>query len=360
MRSPATLFAASIMTALVTLSPAHAQNGPNAFTFIGWGDAPYVLPGDYAKVDRLIAAMNNAKPAFSIHVGDTKAGGTPCTDEILKKAFDQIQTAEHPVVYSIGDNEWTDCHRKNAGGFDPRERLAKVRQMYFPAPGMSLGRNPMKLESQSRLEPRFANFVENQRFVRNGVVFVIPHVVGSNNGLETGDKKAAEEFFERDAANIAWIEAGFDLAVDVDAKAIVIAFQANLYDTRRSAGTSIPPSSGFYNTLRAISRRTRVRQAYPRHAWRSAFARARGLPRSPVEARAERAALAALGRAQGARHAGDRRPRHAGRVQLRAADRAGERGVLADASRTRWHLLRASQVKRAACCRDRGTHETRR
>jgi hypothetical protein len=252
MRRAVTLFAASIVSALLAPGAAHAQGGPNAFTFIGWGDVPYALPGDYAKVDRLIAAMNQAKPAFSIHVGDTKSGGTPCSDEILRKAFDQIQTVEHPVVYSIGDNEWTDCHRKNAGGFDPRERLAKVRQMYFPAPGMSLGRNPMKLESQAKLDPKFAKFVENQRFVRNGVVFVIPHIVGSNNGLEARDQKAAEEFFERDAANIAWIDAGFKLARESGAKAVVIAFQANLYDTRRSAGTSIPPSSGFFNTLRAI------------------------------------------------------------------------------------------------------------
>jgi hypothetical protein len=247
----ALVLAASIV--LAGSAPAQAQTGPNAFTFIGWGDVPYVLPGDYAKVDRLIAAMNKVKPSFSIHVGDTKAGGTPCTDEILKKAFDQIQSAAQPVVYSVGDNEWTDCHRKDAGGFDPRERLAKVRQMYLPVPGMSLGRAPMKLESQSKLDPKFSKFVENQRFVKNGVVFVIPHIVGSNNGLESRDSKAAEEFFERDAANMAWINDGFRLAQERGAKAVVIAFQANLYDTRRSAGTSIPPSSGFYNTLRVIS-----------------------------------------------------------------------------------------------------------
>ena len=29
-----------------------------------------------------------------------------------------------PVVYTPGDNEWTDCHRASAGGYLPTERLA--------------------------------------------------------------------------------------------------------------------------------------------------------------------------------------------------------------------------------------------
>lgn len=232
---------------------AQAQTGPRAFTFIGWGDVPYKIPDDYPKVDRLIAAMNAVKPAFSIHVGDIKAGNTPCSDEIFKRSLDQIQTVEHPVVYSIGDNEWTDCHRKDNGSFDPRERLARLRQMFFAKPGLSLGKAPMPVESQALKDPKFSRFVENQRFVRNGVVFIVPHVVGSNNGFEPIDPKAAEEFFERDAANVAWIKEGFALAQSSGASAVVVALQANLYDTRRSAGTSVPASSGFYATIREIS-----------------------------------------------------------------------------------------------------------
>ena len=39
---------------------------------------------------------------------------------------------EGPLVHTPGDNEWTDCYRKKAGEFDPLERLAKVRAMFFP------------------------------------------------------------------------------------------------------------------------------------------------------------------------------------------------------------------------------------
>lgn len=244
---------AVVLAAFMACSAAHAQNGPRSFTFIGWGDVPYVIPADYAKVDRLIAAMNAVKPAFTIHVGDVKAGNVPCSDEVLRRAFDQIQTVEQPVIYSVGDNEWTDCHRADNGSFDPRERLARVRQMFFAKPGTSLGKTPMALESQALKNPKFAKFVENQRFVRNNVMFIVPHVVGSNNGFEPTSPDAVSEFFERDAANVAWIKEGFELAQSAGLSAVVVAMQANPYDTRRSAGTSIPISSGFFETIRQIS-----------------------------------------------------------------------------------------------------------
>ncbi len=241
------------LASLLVCSTAQSQSGPRAFTFIGWGDVPYVIPADYAKVDRLIAAMNAVKPAFTIHVGDIKAGNTPCSDEVFQRALDQIQSVQQPVVYSIGDNEWTDCHRADNGGFDPRERLNRVRQMFFAKPGLSLGAAPMAVESQALTNPKFSKFVENQRFIRNNVMFIVPHVVGSNNGFEPISPEATAEFFQRDAANIAWIKEGFALAQSSGMSAVVVAMQANPYDTRRSAGTSIPSSSGFFATIREIT-----------------------------------------------------------------------------------------------------------
>ncbi len=241
------------IAALAACTTAQAQNGPRAFTFIGWGDVPYAIPGDYAKVDRLVAAMNASKPAFTIHVGDIKAGNTPCSDEVFQRALDQIQNVQQPVVYSIGDNEWTDCYRADNGGFDPRERLARVRQMFFAKPGTSLGASPMAVESQSLKNPKFSKFVENQRFVRNNVMFIVPHVVGSNNGFEPISPEATAEFFERNAANVEWIKEGFAIAQSNGMSAVVVAMQANPYDTRRSAGTSIPASSGFFATIREIA-----------------------------------------------------------------------------------------------------------
>jgi hypothetical protein len=237
-------------------APASAQTGPNAFTFVAFGDMPY-RDADIPKVDRLIAAINRIKPAFTIHVGDIQSGSTPCTDANLKRSLDQINTLEQPVVYSIGDNEWTDCHRGAAGKFDPRERLAKLRELAFSKPGQSMGKTPMQVESQATAMPKHAKFVENQRFTRNGVVFIVPHIVGSNNGFEPRDAEAATEFLERNGANIAWIDDGFRVASETAAKAVVIAFQANVYELRQPY-PALPRASGFLDTVLAISKGARA------------------------------------------------------------------------------------------------------
>jgi hypothetical protein len=238
-------------------APAAAQTGPNAFTFVAFGDMPY-RDADIPKVDRLIAAINRLKPAFTIHVGDIKSGWAPCTDADLKRSLDQIDTLEQPVVYTIGDNEWTDCHREIKGQrFNPRERLAKLRELAFSKPGTSLGKSPMQVETQAKLMPKYAKFVENQRFTRNGVLFIVPHIVGSNNGFEPQDPEAATEFFERNAANIAWIDDGFRVAKETSAKAVVVAFQANVYELRQPY-PAMPRASGFVDTVVAISRGARA------------------------------------------------------------------------------------------------------
>ena len=235
----------------VAAQPAAAQ----PFEFIALGDTPYKLPDDYVKFDRLIAAINARKPSFSIHVGDIKSGSSPCSDENLKKVLDQFATFEQPLVYTPGDNEWTDCHRPRAGGFDPLERLAKVRELFFADPGRSQGRVKIAVESQSRvMAERFSTFVENARWSQNGVVFATVHVVGSNNNFEPGAPAVAMEYFARDAANVAWIDAIFAHAVASGAKAVVLSWQADVQDVRQKWQGDMPRVSGFVNTVNAVER----------------------------------------------------------------------------------------------------------
>lgn len=237
---------------LVSLSTPVLAQSSQAFDFVALGDMPYSLPDDIEKFDRLIGVVNASKPSFTLHVGDIKSGSTSCADEALKKAYDQLATFEGALVYTPGDNEWTDCHREKAGGFDPMERLAKVRQLAFPNPGKSLGKAPIDVETQAKAMPGFETYVENQRFEKNGVLFVLPHVVGSNNNFDAQNPKAAAEFFERDKANQAWLADSFKRAVDTNAKAIVITIQADLYATLDNEG-KIPRGSGFLATLKSIA-----------------------------------------------------------------------------------------------------------
>ena len=241
----------TIATTAAPISAAERIGGDNAFSFVALGDMPYNLPDDITKFDRLIAAVNALKPAFTLHMGDIKSGSLPCSDEVLRKSFDQIQTFQGALVYTIGDNEWLDCHRKAAGGYNPRERLAKLREMFFANPAKSLGQSPLDIESQAQLMPEFSAYVENTRFAKNGVMFFTAHVPGSNNGFEAQDLEGVKEFFARDKANIAWINASFAKATADNAKAVVMFVQAE-FDESRFQNGAMPRQSGFTNTLDAI------------------------------------------------------------------------------------------------------------
>jgi hypothetical protein len=241
------------LIAVLLAGPLTAQ-AQGKFEFVALGDMPYRIPDDYPKFDRLIAAINAAKPVFSIHVGDIKSGGSPCTDDNFRKVFDQFATFEQPLVYTPGDNEWTDCHRQQAGGYRPVERLAKVREMFFADPARSLGRSKLPVESQALAMPdKFRKYVENARFAHNGVLFATVHVVGSNNNFEPGDPETVMEFFERDAANIAWIDDTFRKARETNARAMVLAWQADVQDIMQKWPT-MPRASGFVKTVEAVER----------------------------------------------------------------------------------------------------------
>ena len=229
------------LLALLAGGSASAQT----FNFVAIGDVPYTVPDGIAQFDRLIGRINRQQPAFSIHIGDIKNGSSRCDDahfSLIRKMFDSFA---QPLVYTPGDNEWTDCHRSNNGGYDPLERLAKLRSLFFPVPGMSLGRAPMVLEPQST-DPGFAKFVENTRWEKNGVHFVMLHIIGSNNNLQR-DRAAVNEYLERNAANLAWIHSSFARAIQTKARAVVLAFQADpgwtLDEDQRS---------GFTETVQAL------------------------------------------------------------------------------------------------------------
>ena len=111
--------------------PARAE----LFKCVAIGDMPY---GDrattYPRFRTLIEQINARKPAFTIHVGDFKSGSSPCTDTMFKEQLDFLNTFEAPLIYTPGDNEWTDCHRDAVGKFDVLECLAKLRAMFFSSP----------------------------------------------------------------------------------------------------------------------------------------------------------------------------------------------------------------------------------
>jgi len=187
-----------------------------------------------------IKSINAHHVLFNIFTGDTKSGKEKCTDEIIgKNLIDYLDKLNIPTLYSVGDNEWTDCHRTSNGSYDPLERLLYIRKVFFSKNTMQ-GRNPFKVEREGKLGDKFS---ENSRFTVNNVMFVALHVVGSNNNLvstkklctkhsnrsEEDCKKASNEYSERTKANIKWLKESFKIARENHLSGIAIAIQADPY-----------------------------------------------------------------------------------------------------------------------------------
>jgi hypothetical protein len=227
---------------------AASAQAQQAFNFVAMGDLPYgTAEKAYGPYRSLIDRINQEAPAFSVHVGDFKSGSTLCSDEEFANQLDHFQRFKGAVVYTPGDNEWTDCHRGNNGKYDPLERLSALRQRFFK-PGTSLGQQPMPVQNQSLVAPVFAKYVENVRWKHQGVMFATVHIVGSNNNLESRDIAANREFFERDAANVAWINDTFEQARLQQATALVIAFQADVLENK-TPWEDFPGWSGFRTSV---------------------------------------------------------------------------------------------------------------
>tara|TARA_A100001037_G_scaffold284320_1_gene290618 strand:+ start:1699 stop:2613 length:915 start_codon:yes stop_codon:yes gene_type:complete len=214
-------------------------------TIVAFGDMPYRVR-DIPAFEALLGRISARKPDVTIHVGDIKPSNWPCSEELFRIQRDYMNSVDGPLVFTPGDNEWTDCHVTKAGGHDPREHLSVLRTRFFPD-ARSLGRAPLLLERQSDLSKAHSQMVENARWRMNGIRFVTAHVVGSNNGLNRDVPGAVEEFEGRDAANVAWIEEGFAFARSEGAAAVVLAFQADPYQLLGVGG-------GFRGTLAAIAK----------------------------------------------------------------------------------------------------------
>lgn len=184
-----------IAAALLAL-PVHAE--PLAFGL--FGDTPY-SQWERDHLSDLIADMDGDNLAFVIHDGDIKSGSSPCSDEALKAVLSDFQKSRHPLIYVPGDNEWTDCHRKSNGRYDPLERLGKLREWFF-LDDLALGQRPLQLERQSRSDA-FASYRENVRWEAGGALFIGLNLPGSDNNFHgtQGSGGPVAEFVQRSAAN---------------------------------------------------------------------------------------------------------------------------------------------------------------
>src|SRR5262249_44706473 len=129
-------------------------------TIAVYGDAPYG-PDAFTGTPAFIQNVNSDPDVgLVMHVGDIHSGSQKCTQAYDQSVFDLWQDPVNgfadPLVYTPGDNEWSDCHKKKEFGGqynpvtgqidyvldgmgnpvdyakgDPLANLALVRSMFF-------------------------------------------------------------------------------------------------------------------------------------------------------------------------------------------------------------------------------------
>lgn len=210
-----------------------------SFSFGLFGDIPY-SEEERAQLPRLIQQMNDENLSFVVHDGDIKNGHSLCTDETYLDILAVFDASRHPLIYVPGDNEWTDCHRKNNGGYDPVERLKRLRELFF-RDDQSLGQRKLPLTTQ-RHGKQFSGYPENTRWELGGVLFVGLNVPGSNNAI-VNPRKPSAEYLQRSRANQAWLAQAFKRARDAKLAGIMLVIQADPELRAANAGHA-PPGYG--------------------------------------------------------------------------------------------------------------------
>jgi len=223
---------------------ATVKAAPGVFSIALTGDMPYDALG-VQQVPNVINAINNSNVAFTLFDGDTMSGkGDKCLDEAypaLKTNF--FDKFKNQIFYSVGDNEWVDCDRPVKGAYDPNSRLALVRQNFFGSATnyVKLGQKP--LMNVGTTTPVTVDhdpaYPEMQMFNYNGITVIIPNIPGSANNSPTDGIKCkayndltkdgdAVEYAARDAANVAWINKGFEKAKANNSNGVIVVVQANM------------------------------------------------------------------------------------------------------------------------------------
>jgi hypothetical protein len=233
------------LVVLIALVAGCAGAPRDDFSFALIGDLGYT-PAQEPMVDRVFAALGPERLAFVVHDGDL---GSPsngsCTDEHWARRLAQFEASPQPLIYTPGDNEWTDCHAgEGLPQFQALERLRALRARFFSSE-RSFGRQSLALARQ-------AGYPENARWSMGEISFMTLHVVGSNNGRGY-TRERDDEVAARTAANIAWMREGF--AAAQSSRAVMIIQQANMWpEFPPFPGGKPKEPSGFTELREALER----------------------------------------------------------------------------------------------------------
>lgn len=291
------LFLASVLSATTSVI---ADNGnpinpysANSLTLAVYGDAPYGAKGsladtpdgpnphDPAQIDATPAFINavnhDPKVDLVLHVGDIHSGSQYCTVAYNNLIYNLWTQFIDPLIYTPGDNEWTDCHKSGEGGNvkdssgnyvdyangDPVANLALIRSIFFSFPGKSLGVQKKQVKSQAQAydpeHPKDSEYVENVMWVQSKVLFVTLNIPGGSNNDDDnwyGASKTGtqiQEAAQRTAADLRWLDAAFAKAQAEGIEAVVIGEQADMWDLDGKSAAHIANYEPFIKKIAELT-----------------------------------------------------------------------------------------------------------
>lgn len=269
---------------LVALFTVRVDGAP--FSVALWGDLPYYGNSDnifdvndpvhFGNVsvgviyNNLRDSINNYRDAyndtlrFSMHAGDVKLSTKKCYEHKWFSRFEDLANSlDEPVFLALGDNDWTDCY----GDFDwstfstvtQTATLQYVRQRFYDQDFSGKPRLGSNKESwTTTVATGGKEYPELQRFLYQDIMFVVVHVVGSNNNrrstcfswdsVETcffnwplffSDFcccQARAEYTKRNAKVNEFLKASFQQAKDAGAKGVVVLGQAHIVNFNKPPG----------------------------------------------------------------------------------------------------------------------------
>jgi len=267
------LVAATAAAALVPAGAAVAGNGTpintgsaNRLTLALYGDAPYgASNGDtaaFAATPAFVDAVND-DPAVDLvaHVGDIHSGSQACTVAYDQSVADLWSAFKDPLIYTPGDNEWTDCQKTkelpgSQFGGDPLLHLAAVRSIFFPRAGYTLGGRPKQVVSQAEVGTGTdADYVENVLWEQSQTLFVTLNLPGgSNNDADNWfgaarTQRQTDEIAQRTKADLDWLDRAFAQAEADGVGSVVILEQADLWDLDGKSPAHIANYKPFIDSI---------------------------------------------------------------------------------------------------------------
>jgi hypothetical protein len=259
---------------LMSAGTSVARDARSTMTVAVYGDAPYgKSPTDTAEFDATPAFIDSvnadADVSLVLHVGDIHSGSQYCTEAYDRAVYDLWTAFQDPLIYTPGDNEWSDCNKKKEGGGaynsttgqidyvldaagnpvnyasgDPVANLNLIRSIFFAHPGHALGGKEKFVFSQGqffdRRHPADGKYVENVMWEDERVLFVAINLPGGSNndqdvwyGAPVETAAQTQERDERTGADLRWLDMAFEFARLTRVKGVVIMAQADMWDPEK-------------------------------------------------------------------------------------------------------------------------------